>query len=169
MSSTTISNASTSSHSARFTLKSAAQAVEAGIAKDLTSAVAAVSSATPSSTVTLSLAGVGLLESLGQSAANIAKGGADGAMDVVELPVDVARDVAGGVLDTGEDLAKAGLDLVSGDLGSVAMDAGAAVRGLVADAPGAVISDVATDVKAIASDGARLAGGILGLSTLGVL
>lgn len=165
MTSTTINTA----YSTPATLKGTAQAVEAGVAKDLGAAVAAVSSGTPSTTVTLSSAGIGLLEGLGQSVVNVAKGGAETALDAVELPVDVAKDIAGGFIGAGEDIGKAGLDLVSGNLGSVATDAGAAVRSLVSDAPAAVVSDVANDVKAIATDGATLASGLLGLSSFGAL
>lgn len=167
MSSTTVSTAATTAYRSPSTLKSAAQEVEAGVTKGLAST--ATSTVTPSSTVTLSSVGVGLLESLGQSVVDVAKGGAETAMDAIELPVDVATDVASGFAGAAEDMGKAGLDLVSGNFGSVATDAGAAVRSLVAGVPAAVISDVATDLKSIANDGATLASGVLGLSSLGAL
>lgn len=170
MSSTTVNSATTAAYSSPFTSTAAAQAVPNDLAFSAGAAPApgSTATATPSSTVTLSATGVGLLESLGQSAVNVAEGGTRAATDAVDLPVDLATDLVGGFAGAIESLGKASVDLGAGDLSSMATDAGAAVHSLVA-MPEAIVSNTVTDVKSFGTDAARLASGLLGLGTLGAL
>jgi hypothetical protein len=168
--SSTVTTASTTAHPSSTTLKSIAQGFEARLAKDLSAGTTTeVPSATPSSTVTLSSAGIGMLKSLGQSAVNVVKGAAESALDAVEVPFDAAKDIATGVVSAVEGVGKAGWDLGSGQLESIMTDAGSAVRSLVADAPATLTSDLKTDVESAGSDLLTLAKGALGVSSLGSL
>jgi hypothetical protein len=170
MSSTTVNSATTAAYSSPFTSTAAAQAVSNDLTSSAGAASVAASTATviPSSTVTLSAAGVGLLESLGQSAVDVAEGGTRAATDAVDLPVDLATDLVSGFAGAIESLGKATVDLGSGDLGLMATDAGAAVHSLVA-MPEAILSNTVPDVKSFATDAATFGSGLLGLATLGAV
>jgi len=170
MSPTTVNSATTAAYSSPFTSTAAAQAIPNDLTSSAgaTSAPASTATVTPSSTVAFSAAGVGLLERLGQSAVDVAEGGTRAATDAVDLPLDVATDLVSGIAGATEGLGKASVDLGAGNLGSMATDAGAAVHSLVA-VPEAIISNTVTDVKSFATDAARLASGLIGVSTLGAL
>jgi hypothetical protein len=154
MSPTTVNTATLAAYSSPFASTAATPAVTATVI--------------PSSTVTLSAAGVGLLERLGQSAVNVAEGGTATATDAVDLPVDLATNLVTGLAGALEGVGKATADLGSGNLGAMATDAGAAARSLVA-MPEAIVSSAVTDLKSLATDATTLGSGLLGLSTLGAV
>lgn len=142
-------------------------------ARPLETAIAAASNAsTPApiataTTVSLSSAGMKLLEGIGRSVEDVAKGAIGVATEAVELPFDVVKDVAKGIGDATGDAGKMLQDISTGSASELASDASTFAHDLFVDVPANIGSDIATDTKAELVDASTLASGLLGLASLG--
>ena len=147
-------------------LRSVARPLETAIAPASTASTPAVSAA--GTTVSLSSAGLKLLQGIGTSLEDVAKGALGVATEAVELPFDVVKDVAKGIGDATDAAGKMLQDLSTGSVSALASDASTFAHDLFVDFPANIGSDIATDTKAELVDASTLAGGLLGLASLGV-
>jgi len=132
-----------------------------------TSSPAALPAATTGSTVSLSAAGLKLLQGLGTSVVDIAKGASGVATEAVELPIDVVQDVATGIGNATGDAGRMLHDVASGSVASLADDASAFAHDLFVTLPANLGADLTRDAKAGLVDASTLASGIVGLTSLG--
>ena len=116
--------------------------------------------------MSLSSAGVKLLQGIGTSVEDVAKGALGVATEAVELPFDVVKDVAKGIGDATGDVGRMLQDISSGNVSALASDASTFGHDLFVGIPANIGSDVATDTKAEFVDASTFASGLLGLASL---
>jgi hypothetical protein len=167
--STSITTSSGTPQSLAGRMKASLSAEESRVSRAVAATAASAAPASnASATVSLSSAALGFLEGIGGSAVDVVKGAGELVADAVEIPLTIAGDVGGGVVNAAEDVAKAGWDVLAGGLGAFGSDTGAAVKSILVDAPATTAQDLASGAKSVVGDAATLGTGVMGLSTIGI-